>query len=42
MNNIRCETSRHFRNKKTQYWKDRIDELAVNSKNKTIETCIEE
>jgi hypothetical protein len=36
LNNIRCETSRHFRNKKRQYLKDRIDELATNSKNKNI------
>jgi hypothetical protein len=34
--NIRHETSRHFRNKKRQYMKDKIDELATNSKNKNI------
>jgi hypothetical protein len=34
LNNIRCETRRHFRNKKREYLKDRIDELATNSKNK--------
>ncbi|PNF35141.1 hypothetical protein B7P43_G09272 [Cryptotermes secundus] len=32
LNNIRCETSRHFRNKKREYQEDKIDELAVNSK----------
>jgi hypothetical protein len=36
LNNIRHETSRHFRNKKRQYLKDKIDELATNSKNKNI------
>ncbi|PNF22122.1 hypothetical protein B7P43_G06799 [Cryptotermes secundus] len=36
LNNIRCETSRHFRNKKREYLKDKIDELAMNSKNKNI------
>jgi hypothetical protein len=32
LNNIRCESSRHFRNKKRGYLKDKIDELATNSK----------
>jgi hypothetical protein len=40
--NIRCETSRHFTNKKREYLRDKIDELAVNSKNKSIEISIEE
>jgi hypothetical protein len=31
LNNIRCETSRDFRNKKRGYIKDKIDELATNS-----------
>jgi hypothetical protein len=31
---VRREVSRHFRNKKRQYMKDRINELATNSKNK--------
>ncbi|PNF19361.1 hypothetical protein B7P43_G06727 [Cryptotermes secundus] len=35
-NNIRCETSRHFRNKKREYLRDKIDEFAMNSKNKNI------
>jgi hypothetical protein len=35
-NNIRRETSRHFRNKKREYMTDKIDELATNSKNKNI------
>jgi hypothetical protein len=36
LNNIRPEISRHFRNKKRQYLKDKIDELATNSKKKNI------
>jgi hypothetical protein len=42
LNNIGRETIRHFRNKKMEYLKDKIDELARNSKNKNIETCVEE
>jgi hypothetical protein len=34
MNNIRRETIRHFRNKKREYVKDKIYEIATNSKNK--------
>jgi hypothetical protein len=33
---IRLETSRQFRNKKREYLKDKIDELATNSKSKNI------
>jgi hypothetical protein len=36
LNSVRCETSRHFRNKKREYPKDKINELATNSKNKHI------
>jgi hypothetical protein len=36
LNNIRCEASRHFRNTKLGYLKDKINELAVNSENKNI------
>jgi hypothetical protein len=36
LSNIRRETSRHFRNKKREYMKDKIDELATNSENKNI------
>ncbi|PNF40230.1 hypothetical protein B7P43_G07077 [Cryptotermes secundus] len=36
LSNIRREASRHFRNKKREYLKDKIDELAMNSKNKNI------
>ncbi|PNF24934.1 hypothetical protein B7P43_G09364, partial [Cryptotermes secundus] len=36
LNNIRHETSRHFKNKKREYLKDKIDELTMNSKNKNI------
>ncbi|PNF19991.1 hypothetical protein B7P43_G08653 [Cryptotermes secundus] len=35
-NNIKRETSRHFRNNRREYLKDKIDELAMNSKNKKI------
>jgi hypothetical protein len=42
MNNIRCEASRQFRNKKREYLKNKIYGLAVNSKNKNIRDCIEE
>jgi hypothetical protein len=33
LNNIRCEASRHFRNKKREYQIEKINELAMNSKN---------
>ncbi|PNF20265.1 hypothetical protein B7P43_G15396 [Cryptotermes secundus] len=36
LNNIRRETSRHFRKKKREYLKDKIGELAMNSKKKNI------
>jgi hypothetical protein len=36
LNNIRRETSRHFRNKKREYMKDNIHELATNNKSKNI------
>jgi hypothetical protein len=35
-NNLRREASRHFRIKKREYVKDKINELALNSKNKKI------
>jgi hypothetical protein len=31
VNNVRCEASRYFRNKKKEYLKDKINELAMNS-----------
>jgi hypothetical protein len=34
LNKVRREASRHFRNKKGEYLKDKINELARNSKNK--------
>jgi hypothetical protein len=34
--NVRREASRHFRNKKREYLKDRITEIELNSKNKNI------
>jgi hypothetical protein len=36
LNNARCEASRHFRNKKREHLKGKINELAMNSKNKNI------
>jgi hypothetical protein len=36
LGNVRCEASRNFRNKKSEYLKDKINELAMNSKNKYI------
>jgi hypothetical protein len=33
---VRCEASRYFRNKNKEYLKDKINELATNSKNKNI------
>jgi hypothetical protein len=35
LNNVRREASRHFRNKKREYRKDKINELATNSKTRT-------
>jgi hypothetical protein len=34
--NVRSEASRHFRNEKREYLKDKINELAIKSKNKNI------
>jgi hypothetical protein len=36
LNNVRREATRQFRNKKREYLKDRINELARNSKDKNI------
>jgi hypothetical protein len=36
LNNVTCETSRHFTNKRREYLKDKIYELAMNRKNKNI------
>jgi hypothetical protein len=33
-NSIRCEVTTHFGNKKREYLKDKINELAMNSKNR--------
>jgi hypothetical protein len=41
VNNIRRETNRHFRNKKREYLKDKIDELATNT-TRILEIYIEE
>jgi hypothetical protein len=39
MSNVRREASRHFRNKKMEYLKDKINELESN-RTRTSETCI--
>jgi hypothetical protein len=36
LNDVRCDASRYFRNKKLDYLKEKINELATNSKNKNI------
>jgi hypothetical protein len=36
LSNVRREANRHFRNKKREYMKDKINELESNSKNKNI------
>jgi hypothetical protein len=36
LNNVTHEASRYFSNKKKEYLKDRINELAMNSKSKNI------
>jgi hypothetical protein len=36
LNQVRRETSRHFRNKKREYLKDKIHKLATSSKKKNI------
>jgi hypothetical protein len=36
LNNVRREVSRYFMNKKRKYLKDKINEIATNSKNKNI------
>jgi hypothetical protein len=36
LNNIRSETNRDFENKKRDYMKHKIHDLAMNSKNKNI------
>jgi hypothetical protein len=40
--NVRREAIRHFRNKKKEYLKDKINELALTVRTGTSETCIEE
>jgi hypothetical protein len=41
LNNIRREASRHFKNKESEYLKDKFNEPGMNSKNKNIrDLCI--
>jgi hypothetical protein len=42
LNIVKHEASRHFRNKKKEYWKAKIDELETYSKIGSIKTCIRE
>jgi hypothetical protein len=42
LNNVTREVSRYFRNKKREYLKDKINELATKVKTSTSETCREE
>jgi hypothetical protein len=39
MNSIRCENSRHFRNKKLEYLKSRTGKLETNAITVILETC---
>jgi hypothetical protein len=34
--NIRCKASKHFRNKRREYLKDKMNDLATNSRSKNI------
>jgi hypothetical protein len=36
LHNVRCEVSRHFRDKKSEYLKDRVNEVVSNCKNRNI------
>jgi hypothetical protein len=42
LNSVRREASRHFRNKKKEYIKAKINELETNSKNKNIRVLCRE
>jgi hypothetical protein len=42
LNNIRHETSRHFRNKKREYLKTKVMSLQQIVSTKTLEICIEQ
>jgi hypothetical protein len=41
LNDVRREASRYFRDKRREYLKDKVNELAMNSKNKNIRDCID-
>jgi hypothetical protein len=42
LNNVRCEIGRHFKNKKRECLKDKINVLATNSKKKNIRDLCKE
>ena len=41
LDNVKCEASRHFRNKKKEYLKAKIDELETSNKIKNIKRLVE-
>jgi hypothetical protein len=41
LNNIRREARRHFRNRKREYLKDKVEELATTSRTRTSDSCTE-
>jgi hypothetical protein len=42
LNNVRYETSRHFRNKKREYLKAELMSLQQTVRTRILETCMEE
>jgi hypothetical protein len=42
LNNVRCEASRHSRNKKRKYQKDKVKELKMTVRTRILKTCTEE
>jgi hypothetical protein len=42
LNNIRCDASRHFRNKKREYLKDKIMSIEQTVRKRTMDACLEE
>jgi hypothetical protein len=41
LQNLKCETSRTFTNKKRDYLKGKINELEINKKKQILEICTE-
>ena len=40
LNSVRCEVSRHFRNKRKEYLRAKIEELEANTRLTTLGICI--